>query len=48
MLMTKFGKSGKTRLSGLPFRNIRFWQFRRKIEEGAKHEGLEIQDVLKQ
>jgi hypothetical protein len=45
--MTKFGKSGKTGLSGLVFRNIRFWQFQNKMKEGAKHEDLKIQVYLK-
>jgi hypothetical protein len=48
MLMTKFGKSEKIGLSGLPFRNIRFWQFQNKIKEGARLEDLKIQDVLRQ
>jgi hypothetical protein len=46
--MTKFGKSGKIGLSGLPFWNIRFWQFQSKIEKGGKLEDLKIQGVLKQ
>jgi hypothetical protein len=41
--MIKFGKSKKTGLSGLPFQNIRFWQFQSKTEEGAKLEDLKIQ-----
>jgi hypothetical protein len=48
LLMTKFGKSGKTGLSGLLFRNIRFWQFQSKVKEEAKFEDLQIQSVLKQ
>jgi hypothetical protein len=44
--MTKFGESGKTRLSGFLFQNIRFWQFRDKIKERAKLEDLKIQSVL--
>jgi hypothetical protein len=48
LLMTKFGKSGKTGLSGLLFRNIQFWQFRSKVKEEAKFEDLQIQSVLKQ
>jgi hypothetical protein len=36
--MTKFGKSGKTRLSGSLFRNIRFWQFQYKTKEGTRLE----------
>jgi hypothetical protein len=48
VLMTKFGKSGKAGLSNLPLRNIRFWHFQSKTEEGAKIEDLKIQCVLKQ
>jgi hypothetical protein len=47
LLMTKFGKSRKTELSGLPFRNIWFWQFQSKTEEWAKFEYLKIQGVSK-
>jgi hypothetical protein len=46
--MTKFGKSGKIRLSSLLFRNIRFQQFQSKAKEEAKFEDLKIQGVLKQ
>jgi hypothetical protein len=46
--MAKFGKFGKTRLSGLPFWNIRFWQFQSKTEERAKLEDLKVQGILKQ
>jgi hypothetical protein len=46
--MTKFGKSKKTKLSGLLFQNIRFWQFQSKAKEEAKFEDLKIQGVLKQ
>jgi hypothetical protein len=46
--MTKFGKSGKTGLSGLLFQNIRFWQFQSKSKEEAKFKDLKIQGVLKQ
>jgi hypothetical protein len=46
--MTKFGMSGKTRLSGLPFWNIRFLQFQSKTDEGAKLKDLKIQGILKQ
>jgi hypothetical protein len=45
--MTKFGKSGKTRLSGSLFRNIRFWQFQYKTKEGIRLEDLKIQGVLR-
>jgi hypothetical protein len=48
VLMAKFGKFGKTRLSGLPFWNIRFWQFQSKTEERAKLEDLKVQGILKQ
>jgi hypothetical protein len=34
--MTKFGKSGKIRLSGLLLWNIRFQQFQSKAKEEAK------------
>jgi hypothetical protein len=47
VFMTKFGKSGKTRLSGLLFRDIWFWQFQVKTKEGAKLEDLETQGVLR-
>jgi hypothetical protein len=47
MLMTKFGESGKIRLSGFLFWNIRFWQFHGKTKEGAKLEDLKIQDILR-
>jgi hypothetical protein len=40
MLMTKFGKARKTRLSGLPNWSIWFWQFQTK--EGAKLKDLKI------
>jgi hypothetical protein len=46
--MTKFGKSGKTGLSGLLFRNIQYWQFQSKAKEEAKFKDLKIQGVLKQ
>jgi hypothetical protein len=42
LLMTKFGKFGKTGISDLPFRNIQFWQFQNKTKEGAKLEDLKI------
>jgi hypothetical protein len=45
--MTKFGKSGKIGLSGLLFRNIRFWQLQVKTKEGAKLKDLKIQGVLR-
>jgi hypothetical protein len=48
VLMTKFGKSGKTTLSCLLFRNIWFWQFQSKAKEEAKFKDLKIQGVLKQ
>jgi hypothetical protein len=48
LLMTKFGKSEKTRLSSLLFWNIRFLQFQSKAKEEAKFEDLKIQDILKQ
>jgi hypothetical protein len=38
VLMTKFDKSGKTGLFGLPFWNIRFRQFQNKAEERVKFE----------
>jgi hypothetical protein len=46
--MIKFGKSGKTGLSGLTFQNIWFQQFQSKAEERVKFEDLKIQAVLKQ
>jgi hypothetical protein len=46
--MTKFDMCEKTGLSGLLFRNIRFWQFQSKAKEEAKFEDLKIQTVLKQ
>jgi hypothetical protein len=46
VLMTKFGKSGKIRLSSLLFRNIWFCQFQDKTKEGARLEDLKIQRVL--
>jgi hypothetical protein len=46
--MTKFGKSEKTGLSGLLFRNIQYWQFQSKAKEEAKFKDLKIQGVLKQ
>jgi hypothetical protein len=42
VLMTKYGKSRKTGLTGLPN-----W-FQSKTEEGAKLEDLKIQGVLEQ
>jgi hypothetical protein len=36
--MTKFGKTGKIRLSDLPNWSIPFWQFQSKTEEGDKFE----------
>jgi hypothetical protein len=45
--MTKFGKPGKTGLSGLLFRTIRFCQFQSKTKEGAKLKDLKIQGVLR-
>jgi hypothetical protein len=45
--MTKFGKSGKTGLSDLLFRNIQFWQFQYKTKKGARLKDLKIQGVLK-
>jgi hypothetical protein len=48
VLMTKFGKSGKTGPSGFLFWTIWFWQFQSKAKEGAKFKDLKIQDVLKQ
>jgi hypothetical protein len=45
--MTKFSKSGKIGLSGLPLQNIWIWQFQSKTEEGAKLVDLNIQGVLK-
>jgi hypothetical protein len=48
VLITKFGKAGKTGLSGLGNRNIRFWQFQNKAMERVKLEDLKIQGVLKQ
>jgi hypothetical protein len=47
LLMTKFGKAGKTRQSGLPNRCIRFWQFQSQTMEEAKLVDLKIQGVLK-
>ncbi len=46
--MTNFNKTGKTGLSSLPNRSIRFWQFQSETEEGAKLKDLKIQIVLKQ
>jgi hypothetical protein len=48
VLMTKFDKSGKIRLSGFPFWNIQFWQFQSEAEERVKLKDLKIQGVLKQ
>jgi hypothetical protein len=45
--MTKFSKSRKIGLSGLPFQNIWIWQFQSKTVEGAKLVDLNIQGVLK-
>jgi hypothetical protein len=45
--MTKFGKAGKTGLSGLPNQSVWFWQFQNQTKEGAKLEDLKIQGVLK-
>jgi hypothetical protein len=45
--MTKFGESGKTRLSGLGYRSIQFSQVQRKIKRGDKFEDLKIQECLK-
>jgi hypothetical protein len=47
VLMTKFGKSRKTGLFGLPFQNIRFWQFQSEAEERVKLKDLKIQAILK-
>jgi hypothetical protein len=47
VLMTKFGKSGKTGLFGLLFRTIRFWQFQGKTKERVKLKDLKIQCVLR-
>jgi hypothetical protein len=47
VLMTKFGESGKTGLSGFLFWTIRFWQFHDKTNEGAKFEDLKIQGILR-
>jgi hypothetical protein len=47
VLMTKFGKSGKTGPSSFLFQTIQFWQFQNKIKEEAKLEDLKIQCVLK-
>jgi hypothetical protein len=46
--MIKFGKSKKTGLFGLLFKNIQFRQFHNKVEKRVKHEDLKIQGVLKQ
>jgi hypothetical protein len=46
-LITKFGKSEKTRLSDFLFRTIRFYQFQGKAKKGAKLEDLKIQGVLR-
>jgi hypothetical protein len=48
VLMTKFGKSEKIRLSGLLFRNIRFWRFQSEAKEETKFKDLKIQGALKQ
>jgi hypothetical protein len=48
VLMINFGKAEKIKLSCLPNRSIRFWQFQSKIEERAKLEDLKVQGVLKQ
>jgi hypothetical protein len=45
--MIKFGKSGKTRQSGLLFWIIHFWQFQGKTKEGAKLKDLKIHGVLR-
>jgi hypothetical protein len=47
VLMTKFDKSGKIRLSGLLFWTIWFWQFQDKTKEWAKLKDLKIQGVLR-
>jgi hypothetical protein len=39
---TKFGKFGKTGLSGFLFRIIRFWKFQGKTKEGVKLKDLKI------
>jgi hypothetical protein len=48
VLMTKFGKSGKTGPSGFPFRIVRLQQFQSKAKEEANFEDLKIQGILKQ
>jgi hypothetical protein len=40
VLMIKFGRSGKTGLSGLLFWNIWFWQFQSEVKEEAKFEEM--------
>jgi hypothetical protein len=46
--MTKFGKFGKTGLSGSLFQNIRYWLFQSEAKKEAKFDDLKIQGVLKQ
>jgi hypothetical protein len=48
MLMTKFGRAGRTGCSGFLFRTVRFWQFWNMNMTRAKLEDLKIQGVLKQ
>jgi hypothetical protein len=47
MWMAKFSKSGKAGLSGLLFRNIRFWQFLNEAKEEAKFEDLKYFEARK-
>jgi hypothetical protein len=43
MLMIKFGKAGKTRLSDLPNGVSNFGSFQSQAEEGAKLEDLKLE-----
>jgi hypothetical protein len=47
VLMTKFNKFEKNRLSDLLFWNIRFRQFQNRNKISATLENLKIQDILK-
>jgi hypothetical protein len=47
LVITKFDKSKKTRLSTFLFWTIWFWQLQDKIKEGTKLKDLKIQGVLR-
>jgi hypothetical protein len=48
VLMTKFGKVGKTGPFGFLLRTIWFWQFQNKTMERVKFEDLKSQGILEQ